>query len=84
MSSISAAYAKASQGLGNVKGAIAEARCGKPQLTAALRKLRLSSLLMMECYRHKFICVNILIILYDEPVFNRFFYYLGNFYVLSI
>lgn len=55
MSSISAAYAKASQGLGNVKGAIAEARCGKPQLTAALRKLRLSSLLMMECYRHNLI-----------------------------
>ena len=29
---------------------------------------------MMECYRH--IYVNILIILYDAPVFNRFFYFL--------
>jgi len=37
---------------------------------------------MMECYRHDFFYVNILIILYDEPVFNRFFYYLGKFYVL--
>ena len=37
---------------------------------------------MMECYRRKIYFANILIILYDAPVFNRFFCYLSIFYVL--
>lgn len=55
---------------------------GTPLLTVSLIDYQLSSLQVMECYRHKFVYVNILIILYDELVFNQFFYYLFIFYVL--